>query len=205
MDWSKALKEAFDKPFALGVGGFIFCALVAAGALPTLNRPTDTLVGIGLFAVGISVFAVGTFIHFRGNQLKLSNAKKYGFKITSPHTNTEQVIKNGFFDIYGKYANEPPKGYLAVIIELLEPGGFAFRRLVDLNANDKTWAAKQVWCGLEPRKIKKFEIVLVGPNGNVLREYWEAVGEIYRYKIPPIETRMDDIITCDQLTIITKV
>jgi len=152
-------------------------------------------------AMGVPTFTLGAFIYLilRAGQPKLAGIEKYGFEITSPVTGTEKRVGNGFFDIFGSYASEPPRGYRAAIIELLEPNGFVFRRKVVFERG--RWEATRIWHGLQSKKKRTFQIVLVGPNGNVLWNYWETVGDKYNYDVPEIKERTDDILTCDAITV----
>src|SRR5262249_25516538 len=152
----------------------------------------------------IGIIGVVIYLMPGTSQPKLHSVSKFKFRITYPQTGSVQTMFNGFFDISGTYMKDPPEGYSVAIIELIEPSGFAFRRNVILDTQNKTWQAKAVWGGTEQNRSKEFAIVVVGPSGKALWDYWEKVGREHNWEIPPIETRPADILSCDRVQIVAR-
>src|SRR5262249_9962842 len=131
-------------PFVLIFCGIALSAFGAAGVVPYLIPSIDGPGRIVLVVLGGLIVILGVVIYLMPgtSQPKLHSVSKFKFRITYPQTGSVQTMFNGFFDISGTYMKDPPEGYSVAIIELIEPSGFAFRRNVILDTQNKTWQAK---------------------------------------------------------------
>jgi hypothetical protein len=208
MNWKDLIIELLEKnrfPFVMMLCGIVLATCGAVGAVPYLISSIDMWGRIALLSIGVLVVILAAIIYTIAStgQLKTLNAIKYKFIISHPKNESTQMTMNGFFDMSGSYNKEPPDGYSLAIVELIGPNnGFAFRREdVKLEKQNKTWYATGVWGGTEHKTQKEFAIVLIGPDGKALQNYWKKVGEKYNWEIPPIDTWAADMLVCDQIRI----
>ena len=186
----------------LGVAVFV---IAAAGAVPTspilpvsdpIWRSALALLGVGLVVVGL--------LKSRNDRpgIVRDRWKRYGFRIEGLTPGQTVRTDDGWLEVRGTYKTKPEADVVALFVtRQVRDLWWPMRPAVSFEAGNR-WVGR-VHLGSAPPSQEVIVLALVGPNGQVLRDYYEKVGARHG-DYQPLDRLTDDTVECDSV-IITKV
>jgi hypothetical protein len=196
-------KLAENVPFALVLLGVAIFLVGAAGGLPAAHLAVaEGGWRVALGVLGGVVLLGGALLLWRGSPVEAAiSPARYHIKIRGPIAG-ELVGRR--FQIHGTYSGKLPPGYALEIFEINESrSDYRPRRRANIN-NDGTWRAVEVWGGTRSGESKLYMVALAGPCGQLLTEYYRAVGDRFKEfdkTRPPVNRLPADVHECDRVRV----
>lgn len=161
---------------------------------------TTIIVAVITAVVGpIAVYYV-TKHKFEDRKIGAEDVADVGVKITCPH-HGDKV--DGFFIVSGRYKRKPSRARLQLLVKPDGAKGFYPQGVAAFDSNpEKTWRA-ECWVGGASGASASVVAALVGPDGQILFDYYRKVGESVG-KWPSIDNLTSDIEEVDSVSVTRK-
>jgi hypothetical protein len=161
---------------------------------------TTIVVTVITAIVGPIVVYYFTKHKFEDKKMGAEDVAYVGVRITSPHSDDKV---DEFFIVSGRYKNKPSKARLQLFVKPEGGMGFYPQGIATYDSNpDKTWRAECHVGGVSGASTI-LVAALVGPDGQILFDYYKKVGDRLG-KWPSIDNLTSDIEELDRVSVTRK-
>jgi len=210
---SLGLKDVFDtsSKVALLLGSLLIL-LGAAGGVPAYVPVTQMWAQIALIVAGIFIILAGLLKNEASRELTPSDIAKLGIKIRSPRANDriERIVR-----VVVESSKALPKGYeLYVLRGYPRENGVVPNAKAQKTINLLEWTVEEFDIAGVKDDVRRIEVWLVGANGRVLLDNWQANHKVLAAAnrkledlgqktgwLPSIQTRTSDMHLCEAIAV----